>query len=650
MRKFTYLLSGCLVAAGFSVSAQTVLFSEDFEGGTLPAGWTQETAATDGGWIVGSASDLSSSSFAIDDHTTIVGTNDDDCNCDKSNDFLKSPAIDISSLVNPYLVFDIFYFEGTYDATENLTIEASTDGGASWSVVSDLGYSEAWATKYIDLSAYAGETSLMIGFRYDDGGGWLFGAAFDNFQIIDADLSYVDVAVGSAQFASYVDAIPAYVTGFSIAFENYLVGRDMIVVGNVVNNTLSPINSFDLTYTSGASSYTKSFSGLNIGAGESYDYAFDDSPVTIAAGSNDLEVEISNINGGVVEDVAGNIASGNINGVVAAPGRMVVAEEGTGSWCGWCVRGSTLMQYMDETYPQNFIGIAIHNGDPMTVDEYDGDAGFNAFPSGMVDRGSVIDPLEFEIDFMNRVGTPASVTFTSSAQVDQEAETITVNTTAHFEEEMNGDYRLAVVLVEDGVTGTTSGYNQANYYAGGGYGPMGGYESMPSTIDADDIVYDHVGRALLDGFEGASGSVPENNAAGSDVTYSVTGEYDEDWTIENLHAVILFLNDDNGEIINAGRVDVGLVGINELTSISSVGIYPNPTTDVSYVDLNLLSTSDVTMQITDLSGRILAEKNYGSLTGNKILPIYTSEFANGIYTVNILAGADVVTKQLVVSH
>ena len=43
--------------------------------------------------------------------------------------------------------------------------------------------------------------------------------------------------------------------------------------------------------------------------------------------------------------------------------------------------------------------------------------------------------------------------------------------TAEFVTQLSGiNYRLNLVLTEDNVTGTGSGYAQTNYYAGGGYG------------------------------------------------------------------------------------------------------------------------------------------------------------------------------------
>ena len=44
-------------------SAQTIILEEDFEDGTMPSGWTQTTNASDGGWLFGTAGQLSSTYF-----------------------------------------------------------------------------------------------------------------------------------------------------------------------------------------------------------------------------------------------------------------------------------------------------------------------------------------------------------------------------------------------------------------------------------------------------------------------------------------------------------------------------------------------------------------------------------------------------------
>ena len=82
------LLSIFIVLYAFSLLGQNILVSEDFEGNSLPTGWTIATNATDGGWNIGTAQSLESDWWSIAEHGNIIGTNDDDCDCDKSMDYL----------------------------------------------------------------------------------------------------------------------------------------------------------------------------------------------------------------------------------------------------------------------------------------------------------------------------------------------------------------------------------------------------------------------------------------------------------------------------------------------------------------------------------------------------------------------------------
>ncbi|EPB65793.1 tRNA ligase class I, partial [Ancylostoma ceylanicum] len=194
------------------------------------------------------------------------------------------------------------------------------------------------------------------------------------------------------------------------------------------------------------------------------------------------------------------------------------------------------MEYMYNTYPDRFIGIAVHNGDPMTVSEYDNGANFGGYPSANIDR-SILDG-----DF-------------SSA-----------------------NYRLGVIIIEDGVKGTSSGYNQANAYAGGGYGPMGGYESLPSTVPAAQMVYDHVGRALLGGYNGQAGSVPTEIYDGMPVSYTFNYTVPAAYNIDNMYAVGVIIDNTTGEIINANKSPLKTLSLGSVESVE-MNVFPNPATD-----------------------------------------------------------------------
>lgn len=162
-----------------------IIFSEDFEAGGIPAGWTTESSATDGGWKVGTPSVLSSQYFFINPNESVrvAATNDDACNCDKSDEYFITPAIDLTGLNGVVLKFDSFFNGSNYQGTaEYATIEISTDG-VNWTVLEDMHGHGSWDRHTVNLTEYAGQPEVYIGFRYDDGGGWLYGFAIDNISV-----------------------------------------------------------------------------------------------------------------------------------------------------------------------------------------------------------------------------------------------------------------------------------------------------------------------------------------------------------------------------------------------------------------------------------------------------------------------------------
>lgn len=639
------ILFSLAVTVTMYVSAQTV-FSEDFEGGSFPAGWTQETNASDGGWLVGSAASLSSASFPIADHTTIIATNDDECNCDKSDDFFYTPSIDVSSLANPFLKFAVYYYElGYLGAVENLTVEVSTNGGTSWTVISDLGYeTDGWRTEFIDLSAYTGETDLMVGFRYNDDGGWVYGAAIDDIEIFEADLTTVSVSLSSGYLGSNIDAIPQVFNGYT----KYLVGKTMVINGQISNLAMAPITSFDITYTNGTDTYTQSFTGVSIGAGSTYNYAIDP-PLMINEGTNSVTITLENINGGgTADDPADNSKTASVTGVTAKPGRMVVAEEATGSWCGWCVRGNVLMEYMYDHYADNFFGITVHNGDPMVVSEYDSGLGASAFPNAKIDRQAWIDPLEFETAYIDRISLEPEVLISQEVSFDEATRTATVTSLLNFQEQMDGDYRIAVVFTEDEVVGTGSSWNQSNYYSGGGNGPMGGYELLGASVPATTIPYMHVARAIVGGFNGEEGSVPATNAAGSYHSYTTTYEVPSGYNWDNMHVVTLLIKYSTKKIVNAANAS-NFTSTNDISSIASINLYPNPADNYSLIRVNLSQPQELTITVTDISGKMVASNNYGMQSGDNVYPLNTETLGSGIYFVNIQTNEEMISKKLVIT-
>src|SRR5690606_25710137 len=128
---------------------------------------------------------------------------------------------------------------------------------------------------------------------------------------------------------------------------------------------------------------------------------------------------------------------------------------------------------------------------------------------------------------------------------------LTVNASATFYSNFsNANFRFAAILIEDDVTGTGSGYAQENYYAGGSYGPMGGYESLPATIPASQMVYDHVGRALLGGYNGQAGSIPTTITDGQTVDYTFNYTIPSAFKPNRLSVAVLVIDANTGRVVN----------------------------------------------------------------------------------------------------
>ncbi len=647
------LFAAFCAALAATVHAQgTVVWSENFDAAaSLPAGWTQVSSATDGGWIVGTTASLGSSSFTAPVRTGyVIGTNDDKCNCNKANEMLVTPAIDLTAQSgNLTLLFDLFFYKGTYQSkTESLKVQASIDNGTTWTDLIVLPATSGWRAPYaINVSSYAGKT-VKFGFVYDDGGGWLYGAVMDNIRVVIPD-NILKGRVANVSAGRYIDVVPTTVSGYT----KLPVDGEVIVRGSLSNPGFPPINSYDVTVKRGSETLTKSFSSLDIQIGLSHSFSFN---IPVIAGSNNFSVEVSNINGIGDDDPSDNVGTLAVDGIVPQPGRKVIIEEGTGTWCGWCPRGAVMLAFTTSSYPDNTIGIAVHNSssDPMRVLAYDQGMGtlISGYPSGLVDRETDIDPLEFERDAIVHMAEAPKILVSQNVTWDDATRIVNVTSSLNFQQEMNGDYSIAVVYTEDGVKGTATGYAQANYYANNAAGPMGGYQSLPSTVPAAQMVYDHVARALIGGFTGKA-VVPTSNPAGSVMSYQSTYTVPAAYNINNMKVVTMVLDLTTGQIINAEETPIPFVstGASDLKNdLISASLFPNPVQDEATLTLNLTEKSDVQVRIVDAFGRVVLERNYAEVNGKQYLPFRAGNLANGMYTLVATAKGQSVSKPFVITR
>ena len=303
--RYKFILLTVLISIN-SLQAQNILLSEDFDGIEFSNDWGQETLASDGGWIIGDNSILQSEWWTIEPHGNFVATNDDQCDCDKSADYLILPSLNLIGVEVPLLSFSSFFSGESFQGnTESATIEYSLNGGGNWTVLQNIegngnSNNTVWETQSVNLIELVGNESVLIALVYNDGGGWMFGWGIDDILVyepegLDAELS-------------------------SLSLPQNVVSNSEISIQGVINNLGTElIESANVTWIFENQEYTQLFSNLDLSLGESFEFTHQDVFIPSSTGNYEIEVIVSNIN----SSLDGNLSNNTITSSV------MVVEHGT---------------------------------------------------------------------------------------------------------------------------------------------------------------------------------------------------------------------------------------------------------------------------------------------------------------------------------
>lgn len=629
-----FALSLCTLA----LNAQ--YFTEDFEAG-LPAGWE----VTGNMALHADAATFSSQYFNVPDHTQFVGTNDDALGAgNDGGGTMTTGVIDLTAVPNGTVIvlsMESFFINGDYQgADETAKVYVSTDMGTTWVEAWNIEDATQWGRIGTIFTDYAGQ-EIMLRFEYVDGNEWNYGWAFDDLSI--AEVPEREVAWAYWNEESY----------FSGGFE----GGKGVVGGVIMNNGTDPITSVDLTYSDGTNTTTETISGLNLGYNESVTIKASEE-FTLAAGTTVFSASIGNVNGmGDDEDPSNDAGEDiSITTITPHPDRGVLVEEATGTWCPWCTRGTVYIEGLTKRYPERFVGVAVHNGDPMTVTEYDNGIGalIGGYPSSVVERGADTDPSALEAPFATAVQQAPPARLDVGA-IDDGSGNLEISVRGTFLQDVPAGYKFAAILIENGVTGTGAGYNQANAYAGGAAGPMGGYELLGGTIPASEFVYNHVGRALIGGWNGEASSIEGAVATGEQVAFTFPAYNASNLNFDNTYIVGVLLNASN-KPVNAIEISYDeAIANGEVTSTkdvfnhNAVSVYPNPFAETATINVNLESSATVTVEVVNSVGQTVSRVDYGTLTGNQNLTLDGTNLNSGVYFVHVRVGDKLATKRVTIA-
>ncbi len=478
-----------------------------------------------------------------------------------------------------------------------------------------------WTQHSLSLDKYAGQTIYI---------------AFVN-QSYDKSIIFIDdIWVGKHQ--NYT---------FSDDSEKYVVSEEGEIKGTLIISKDILVDSYTVHCSYNGKEYSKEYTGLNLKQGDTHSFVLDEKvPLEL---NQPVEYKLW-----IMHNAENSLyVTGSITRISHFPKRTVVIEEGTGTWCKFCVMGMWAMEHLYKLSKDagDFIGIAVHNGDQMTNHAYDSALGFKSFPMGAVNRKFSSSPLSesyenpwgkdsFVFYYLKEREEKIFLDMNVEGSYDSDSTRINAKATVTSVLSMNNtDYRIAFVLLENGVTG----YSQFNAFAGSPY-PMGGFEKLTNPCYP---VFNDVARGIWPKFTGAENSVPASLNPGESIEYSyeidIPKAVDD---IKKLRLVALLINAYTQEIVN-GAVCL----MTDISDIRTSSITHNRTvpdkivTEVKNEGISIFVDSDdeVNAELFDVTGKKINEMNAKGRTSFTL----SANGYRGITLLFIRNGHNIYTKKVI---
>ncbi len=370
----------------------------------------------------------------------------------------------------------------------------------------------------------------------------------------------------------------------------------------------SDIETVDLEYTIGGNTYNSTFEfapAIPAGVARQFEVNIE-FPAFSEKYNEPVEFKLTKING-LDNEGDGMTAQATVVVVDEVPVHQTLYEEYTGTWCGYCTRGYAALEYIRENYPE-FVVAAFHSGsqnsaDPMQITN-DFPTAVGGFPSAVLNRSTVVDPYygtqkyDTELPIVGDILALNAVPSAWSIKVDHawESDDVLVAKAefANMAGFDNKNYRIAYLLVADGLTGKSRNWYQTNYYntekpqfipqlnefcKGGAYG-----KSSVGGLTFNDVVISTTG------IYGEENSVPKTlepeQVAEHTISFDLTAIQATLLPDKNKLRVIAAVVDPMGNVLNCAK--------NEVNDYEGAGVGAISTTDApaEYFNLNGQKVAD----------------------------------------------------------
>lgn len=253
------------------------------------------------------------------------------------------------------------------------------------------------------------------------------------------------------------------------------------------------------------------------------------------------------------------------------PVHRPLVEDYTATWCGWCPAGTVSMEVMGQTYPDDFVAVAVHHDDVMSLPVFTEPRDYPGAPAAFIDRLVWAHPYkgaaeneDFQPSPLDGFGVlwnevrsrTATADLSLTAQwTDEERTAIECTASAAFVRRYkDADLRLWYTLAADGLKYDSKSW-QSNYFSGGkSYEgtAMEPWTLLPTKVDT---VYDHV-AVYSTPYEGLEASLPADIAMEQVCEHKHIIDMADAPLVQDkdkLYVVCAVVNNRTGAVLNAAK-------------------------------------------------------------------------------------------------
>jgi len=348
--------------------------------------------------------------------------------------------------------------------------------------------------------------------------------------------------------------------------------------------------------------------------------------------------------------------------------KRVLLEEFSTAPCGFCPEGGIIAEQLIHKYP-NLYTYTHHAGfgsDSMTIPESKTIAKYTTFaPAAVIDRGDYPCPPYTKENFIGisrqkwdsicavRLNNPAKAEIVIEDIIfDEVTRKLAVTVITKFIDDMeDNDYRINFAIVEDSVSGIGSGWDQKNYFNND--------PKYPDLYQKGEYIegyqHRHVLRAMPTGNWGDATVIPAQPEKDVIYTYELTDyEIPELWKTKDitLYAFISVYNEDIflHKIFNSDEKHLveAPTGIEQTIHRNGFSIYPNPVTDLAYIECNFPEITNAKFELFSINGQKIRDIKKGNFKDNTYVYFYASDLTPGIYFIKISTSNSIICNSFVV--